>query len=339
MKAYKLAVLGLIALAAVDVPAEAAWNNVFQPTCFGRRRTTSAYCPTCPQVVAASPVVVAAPVAPACSSCQSSPAPVLAFSPPPVAVAPPAPQTTQQCTTNYVQRSYYQPVTTYESRSFYEPVTTMQTSFYYEAVTSYQTSFYPDPCSCGYIAKSCPVTSFQLRQKNCPVQSWVQRCAQVPVTSYKQMFYLEPQTTCCNTTIGAAVPCPNGNCPQTPQAPPVNPTPSYSPPPVIEQPRPAPAGPSVGTTSNWQPIGSLTTASPAAPATETIRGQAAPNTHIVFVNAATGARATALTNAAGQFDAALPAGSYHVYLANQTGAAYHSQITVAANRPVHLVSN
>jgi len=283
LKPYKFALWSLLALAATELPAQAAWNNVFQPTCFGRSRSSSSgyggsYCQSCAPVVAqyAAPVMAQyVPPAPACNTCNSPPPIVVQAPPPPV----------QQCTTNYVQRSYYQPVTSYESRSYYEPVSTMQTSYYYEAVTNYQTSYYPDPCNCGYVAKSTPVTAYQLKQQSCPVQSWVQRCAQVPVTSYKQMYYMEPQTTCCNTTPG----CPNGAC-QTPgacangacqgaspQAPayqqpqqpayqqqqqpayqqqqqpayPAPQTPSYSAPPVIDQPRPAPSGPSVGSMSGY----------------------------------------------------------------------------------------
>lgn len=344
MKTCKLAIWALIALAAVELPAQAAWDNVFQATCFGRnRRTTSNYCPSCVPVIAQA--------APACNSCQSSPV-VIAQSP------PPAPAPTQQCTTNYVQRSFYQPVTTYESRSFYEPVTTMQTSFFYEAVTTMQTSFYPDPCNCGYIAKSCPVTSYQLRQKDCPVQSWVQRCAQVPVTSYKLSYYLEPQTTCCNTSVGAPVPCPNGNCQQAPtgappamnQAPSVNPTPSYSPPPVIDQPRPAPSGPSVGTmssypSSGWQPTVNLTGITPEkAPAVhgQVVRSDRTPtaNAQVLFVNATTGDRQSVTTNGSGQFNLAISGGNYHVYLAGSNGsAAYHSLVNVTPNQPINLINN
>ena len=63
----------------------------------------------------------------------------------------PCPQPCQpQCTTQYVQRSYYQPVTTYQQRTYYEPVTTYRTSYYYEPVTSYHYSCYYDPCTCHY---------------------------------------------------------------------------------------------------------------------------------------------------------------------------------------------
>src|SRR5947209_10077603 len=151
-----LCALGLWAAAAE--PARAAWNNVFQPTLFGRSRTSTSYY-VAPAVVYSAPVaavpVVAAAV-PACSTCN----------------APPQPS----CTTSYTQRCYYQPVTTYETKTYYEPVTTYQTSYYYEPVTSYRYSSYYDPCSCSCQQVATPVTSYALRAQNCPVQSWAQRC-------------------------------------------------------------------------------------------------------------------------------------------------------------------
>src|SRR5947209_2698902 len=84
------------------LPASAAWDNVFQPTLFGRCRrpaTVSQY--YTPTVVQASPV---------CNTCNSPP-----------------PQ--QACSTSYIQRCYYQPVTSYTTLSYYEPVTMYQTSY------------------------------------------------------------------------------------------------------------------------------------------------------------------------------------------------------------------
>src|SRR5262245_32988638 len=67
------------------------------------------------------------------------------------------------CTTQYVQRCYYQPVTTYQTRTYYEPVTTYQTSYYYEPVCSYRYSCYFDPCTCSYQQVAVPTTSYRLR--------------------------------------------------------------------------------------------------------------------------------------------------------------------------------
>jgi hypothetical protein len=201
--------VGGCALAVLAVgagPAAAAWNNVFQVACFGcRNRTTTAY---------ASPIVAAAPGCPQ-----------------------PCPQ--QQCTTRYVQRSYYQPVTTYRTSCYLEPVTTFKTSFYYEPVTSYRYSCYFDPCTCRYQQIAQPVTSFRLRSQTCPVTSYLQRTALVPVTTYQQAFYWEPQTTCCQTTVGAPI---------FGQPPSVNGVPGGAVPPNVSDQRtnPVPNPPSVG---------------------------------------------------------------------------------------------
>src|SRR5262249_35569805 len=139
----------LLLLLAGAGPCRAAWCNVFQVCCAncGGQSQSS--------FVAADP----------CNPC-----------PPP----------TQVCTTQYVQRCYYQPVTCYQTRTYYEPVTTYRTSYYWEPVTSYRYSSYYDPCTCQYQQVACPTTCYRLRSQCCPVQSWVQRCCQVPATTYKQ---------------------------------------------------------------------------------------------------------------------------------------------------------
>lgn len=181
----------LLLVAAVAEPASAAWNNVFQ-VCCNRCR---------PRDRAQVSYYAAAPNA-CCDPCpQPCPQPV--------------------CTTQYVQRCYYQPVTTYQTRTYYEPVTTYRTSYYYEPVTSYTYSCYYDPCTGCTTQKACPTTSYRLRSQCCAVQSWVQRCSQVPVTSYRTSYYYEPvttcstpQTPCCPTSAAApaAAPCPTGDC-------------------------------------------------------------------------------------------------------------------------------
>src|ERR1019366_2408640 len=113
-----LCVLG--AWAATVVPVSAGWDNVFQPTLFERwRKPTVAQYYVAPVVVQSSPLYLA-----------QSPQPV-------VAQASPC-DPCQKCTTNYVQRSYYQPVTTMETKTVMEQVTTMQTSYYQAPVTTYR---------------------------------------------------------------------------------------------------------------------------------------------------------------------------------------------------------
>src|SRR5581483_10106166 len=126
MKPMRTAVWGfaLVFSAVTAAPASAAWSNVFQVCCHSCRSSASYYY---------------APAAPACAA---------------PACAPACPQ--PNCTTRYVQRSYYQPVTTYRTSYYYEPVTTYRTSYYYEPVTSYSYSCYYDPCSCSYQQGSTP---------------------------------------------------------------------------------------------------------------------------------------------------------------------------------------
>src|SRR5438552_2686780 len=128
MKPLMVGVCALGVWASCVLPAPAAWNNVFQPTLFGRCRhkqpaTAHYYAP--PVVVQSSPLVAMSPV------------PVVAQSPAPC----------NNCNTSYTQRCFYQPVTTMETKSYYEPVTTYQTSYYNEPVTSYRYSCYVDPCT------------------------------------------------------------------------------------------------------------------------------------------------------------------------------------------------
>jgi hypothetical protein len=220
MRALMAGLMMVGAWAAVVAPVSAGWDNVFQPTLFGRHRqpTTAKYY--------VAPVVV-----------QSSPVVVAQYAPPVVAQSAPCdPCQQQKCTTQYIQRSYYQPVTTMETRTEMVPVTTYRSSYYYEPVTSYRYSAYYDPCTCATTQVAVPSVSYQLREQKCPVQSWVSRCVQVPVQGYQKVDYWQPQTTCCNTTLGAPImngqPPPQVAPPPQPQPqPPPQISPSYSPPP------------------------------------------------------------------------------------------------------------
>jgi hypothetical protein len=211
---FSASLCALAVLLAADAPSQAAWNNVFQVSCFHKHRTEARY------------------LAPACC-----PQPVVA-SASPCCPQPCCPQPV--CTTQYVQRSYYQPVTCYQQKTWCEPVTTYQTSYYYEQVCSYRYSCYYDPCTCSYQQVATPVTSYRLRSRCCPVTSYLQRCQMVPVTSYKLSYYYEPVTTCCTPPAPTCCP-PAPSCCSTTGA--VTPTPA-----VGEQaiPTPAPAQPHVG---------------------------------------------------------------------------------------------
>ena len=322
-----LALAGVSGLAAT--PVQAAWDNVFQPACNSCRPKTSNY--YAPPVVAGYAPVVA----------QYGPVPV-------VANAPPA-SDCQQCTTKYVQRSYYQPVTTMESRSYYEKVTSYQASNYYEPVTSYRVAYYPDACGCGYKQVAVPQTSYALKTQYSPVDNWVQRCTQVPVTTQQLAYYLEPQTTCTQTTVGAPIPMPAPGCPA-----PSAPAAAYAPPP--QQPVVAPQGPIGGSQGTQQYYFAPTNntnnlQAPTAPpqfvapervaaASDVVHGQVTrrdgspkSGTQILFVSTASKQVAQTVANENGRFNVSLPTGSYYVYFASRdNGPAYQGQVQVRPNQ-------
>jgi hypothetical protein len=362
-------VCALVLLTADVGSAHAAWDNVFQATCFGCRKQT------------ATANYYAAPVtANYADPCCAPPQPV--------------------CTTRYVQRCYYQPVTTYQTKSYYEAVTTYRTSYYYEPVTSYRYSCYVDPCTGCSHQVACPQTCYKLRSQCCPVQSWVQRCCQVPVQSYRIASYWEPVTTCCQPTtpccptptpqVSAA--CPNGNCGQpgvsvTPGQPGVSVTPTPGQPGVSEQrltPQPGvnvipnsdsplyrrdygpttqpPLAPTTPNSINRQtgqtPPRTLPPVPPPPPPAvrldrivslpqssvqgQIVRGDGdAPraNAKLVFVTAS-GARQQATADANGKFQVTLASGSWLVYVDGEGQSAFHSRINLADNeiRQVVLVA-
>ncbi len=211
--------IALLTIGFTGSTAHASWCNAFE-VCWHRNQTSSssyyappssvAYyvAPTTSYYVAPTTSYYVAPttsyyVAPTTSY----------YAPAPSCPSACAPSCTpcQTCQTNYVQRSYYQPVTEYQSQSYYEKVTTTNTSYYYEPVTSYSYSSYYDACSCSYQQVAKPTVSYQLRAQSCPVDSWVQRCQKVPVTTYKMAYYYEPVTSCSSPPVVAAAPAPACN--------------------------------------------------------------------------------------------------------------------------------
>ncbi len=216
--------LAILTLASLETPGlQAAWNSSFQTTCLFRRNkpttTTSNYAP-----VVAAPVV-ANPISP-CNTCN----------------------------TQYVQRSYYEPVTSYERKTYYEPVVATQTSYYYEPVTTYRYSCFYDPCSCSQKQVATPETSYQLRTALKPVTTYVEKVGYQPTPGYRQAFYYEPVTTCTQTTttttVGSPILAPSLGAPAfIPQPPCATPTPALVPPGVNEQrlfPSPTGAAPASG---------------------------------------------------------------------------------------------
>lgn len=315
--------------------ADAAWNNVFQVTCWN------------------------------CKSQQSS----TSYYQPPVAAAAPAQvsadgSTSQQCSTNYVQRSYYEPVTSYERKSYYEPVTTYRTSYYYEPVTQCRTSYYYDPCSCSYKPVSTQQTSYALKAQQSPVTSYVERCYNQPVTSYRLSYYYQPVTTCCTTTTGA----PLQNIPQSAPvaAPAISPPPAPMAPATAPPPL-APLAPAVGEQRSIPPMapGINETRSPGASFNRGSAPQPAPvprperiasnNALVPVQGQLTGAANRPVSNASlwlvgkgniqvpvstdamGRFSAQVPAGTWNVYLSSHEGNRFVSTMAATgSSEPVRL---
>jgi hypothetical protein len=322
----------LVLVASGAAPAQAAWDNVFQVCCWGCRsrpivdRFRAAYC--CP-----APVTSCAP--PVC------------------------------CTTQYVQRSYYQPVTCYQTQTYYEPVTSYRTSYYYEPVTSYRYSCYYDPCTCSYQQIACPTTCYRLRSQTCAVTSYLQRTCQVPVTSYRLSYYLEPVTTCSS-------PCPTPCA--TPAAPGVSESPGAMAPGVTEQrsapptpggeqqkyyqppaTNPPPTNPPPGSTSRQVPPAPV----PPPPTVRLDRIVAVPTPEaaqlqgqvvsvdnlprsgieLTFVRAdRQETRQPVTADTAGNFHVQLPAGGWLVYMTGRDGKpVYHSEIQVRGTEKQQIV--
>jgi hypothetical protein len=284
--------------------APAAWDNVFQVTCCKHKRVAAYASPCCP-----------APCPPPC--------------PPP-------------CPT-YVQRSYYQPVTCYQAYSYCEPVTTYKTSYYYEPVCSYTYSCYVDPCTGCPQQVATPTTSYRVRTQCNAVQSYVQRVGYKPVTTYRQSFYWEQVPACptCPATgpvVAAPPPAVGGN-------PPLN----LSPEPALNESRPLPqpglgesreqyymppANPSrLRTAPIAAPLKLDRMASLNAPVTgQIVTANYSPRAgaQVVFVNASRqDVRQATTADAAGHYQANLPAGEWYVYV-DQT---YHNRIDVKASEP------
>jgi hypothetical protein len=318
--------------------APAAWDNVFQVTCFG-----------CKQRPATSSYYIAA--APPCSTC---PAPC------------PCPTTTA-----YVQRTYYTPVTNYQCETHYEPVTSYRTSYYYEPITSYTYSSYYDSCSCSCQQVATPVTSYRLRSQCNAVVNYVARVSYRPVTTYRQSCYMEAvqvpacPSACptCSTPapVAAAVVTPAVPGAVTP-APPLNLPAEQQPatPGLSEQRSLPPAGIQEQRQDYYMPPSSQRRTAPVVPsykpervasrtvAGATVNGQVVanngntprPGAQLVFLNSARqDVRATA--DATGRFQVNLASGNWFVYVSEPNGGlAYHNQFTVdpSATGPLTVVS-
>ena len=301
--------------------ASAAWNNVFQVTCWNcQTRTNTSYY---------SPPVAA----------------------PPMAMAPMAAPVSSQpnCSTSYVQRSYYEPVTSYERKIYYESVTSYRTSYYYEPTTNCRTSYYYDACSSSYKPQSTQEVSYSLKAQQCPVTNYVERCYYQPVTSYRASYYYQPVTQCCTTTVGDPVAVPGGapmaapmpasasppsqaispapvGIPGTSAPPlaPLSPAPAVGEqhsPGVSYNPRalplaPAPVAPLRPTVMRPDRLTSLpgSSASPVRGQVLAVNSQPLGNAQVTFVSAQSSQRVVAQADVFGRFQADLPSGVWQVFV-------------------------
>lgn len=362
MRPLRLSLWCSVLMLAGASQAQAAWDNVFQVTCFG-----------CFKKPAVQANYYAPPPPSPCSTCQQPCQP--------------------SCTTQYYLRSYYQPVTTYRTSCYYEPVTTYRTSYYYEPVVSYRYSSYYDPCTCSCQQRAVPVTSYQLRAQSCPVTTYLQRTQLVPETVQKLSYYYEPVTQCCQTTVGAPIPAtPGAPPPSGPPAPggPSGPggvqeSPYYNPPPsgVTESSRSLPNGstsirpPLPDTQSRYTPqspdnggtyrqpaLQSPVPAQP-VPAKETqpppivridriVKADDTPNVEgqvvlgdsnprsgarVEFVSAdQLGAKQTVTADEKGEFKVNLSSGGWLVYIHDENGKpVYKEKVEVKENQPCRMV--
>lgn len=324
--------------------APAAWDNVFQVTCFGRRSTSN-------YTACAPPCTSCAPACPCPAPCPA-----------------PCPQTA------FVQRSYYQPVTTYQAVTSYEPVVSQRTSFFWEPVTTMSVSSFFDPCTCQCQQVATPVTSFRLRSQCNSVTNYVARVSYKPVTTMRQSCYWEqvavPSCPPPCPTAAAAAPCPT--CPSSGSGA-VAAVPGTNPPPLNlpsdatlgEQRSNPPA--TLGETRDqyYMPhTQSLRPGAPVAPAPAPaykpervasrlgdsslvsgtiVRSNYAPRSgaRVVFVNSQRQSdRQSTTADAAGRFQVNLASGQWWVYVDNGSGQmTYHNQFNHQGNAgPLTVVS-
>lgn len=311
-----------IAAAAVGValaaaPAAAGWDNAFQVACWHcKRPRVSNYAP---------PVVHAAPQQvqrlPDIVECEDQPITVM------------RPQVEQVPVQTLERRSFYEPVTTYTTRSYYDPKT-CQT----ETINIPRTSMVRrEECN--------TVTKYVERVREVPVQTTRKVCKRTPVTQITQYGPTTSSVECDNCQLPPAA---SGSG----RAPSVTVEPGRPPRAVIEQDRiPAPNVPIVPQglsnprSSRYSgPVTSRTVGRSAPVQGEVVladRHTPRPNTKVIFLSQSNlDDRIETTTDGFGQFDAALPAGDWYVYLGTGTGrATYTNAVTVGdAGKTLTVVS-
>lgn len=315
-----LALAGLLGSA---VPADAAWDNVFQVTCDNcRPRQRSSY-----------------------------------YATPDACCAPQKPQQRVE----YKQRSYYEPITVMKPEKYLEPVEVRSKSFYWEPVTAYSYSSYYDPCtgSCQQIAV--PKTAYKLKEQCNTSMKYVERVRMVPTQSQRLVTemqpvvtYYYPPTRSYSSPVTEACELPTAPPVAGPRVDELRSTPPTATPDAGDMipPTNLPTNPGVSKQRAMppqaKPLGSKgfanTTSRGAVRGEVVLNDQITPrgSAKLVFVNADDlKVREYVQADEFGNFDANLPAGEWHMYIGNGNGRAmFHKTIQVkeSASREFRVVS-
>src|SRR5262245_18122063 len=287
-----IAVLALGWLAAGAMPAQAAWNNVFQTCCHDCGSTRSAF------------------FAPAPAAC-----PTICYR--------------QRCcyepVVTYKMQTYMEPVTTYRTSYFWEPVTTYKYTSYYDPCTGCCQRVCT-PCTSYRLRSQCnAVCSYVQRCCMVPVTTYRQSCYLEPVVTYSAPA-CPPDPCPPGPAATPGLPSPGvtetpgvpGRMPQITEdkdrLPPQNLSRPRTPPVRIDRTTSAPsnAGRFEGMVVRDDRI--------------TPRG----NAKVLFVSMEKqGPQQSVTTDASGRFDVSLPAGDWLIYTPGADGKPeYHSQLTV-----------
>ncbi len=308
-----------VGVAAAASPAAAGWDNAFQVACFHcKKPRTSNYAPVQSHAAPRQQVQRL----PDIEECHDEP----------VTVMQPFAERVEVPTVE--RRSYYEPVISgHTTRSYYNPQT-CQT----ETVTVPRTSYVRRE-ECNTVIKYAERISMR------PVQTSRKVCSRTPVTQIMQYGPTTSSVQCDNCELPGA----SGSSRTGPTA---TVEPARPPRLTIEQDRiPSgsvpvmPQGLSNPKSSRYSgPVTSRTVGRSAAVQGEVVladRQTPRPNTKVIFLSKSNlDDRIETTTDGFGQFDAALPAGDWYVYLGTGTGrAVYTNAVTVGdAGKNLTLVS-
>lgn len=293
--------LTLVWLGADAVPAQAAWNNVFQTCCHSCRSPAS------------SSFFVPAP-----TSC-----PTVTYQ--------------QRCfyspVTTYKMQTSYSPVTTYRTSYYWQPVTSYRYTSYYDPCTGCSQRV-PEQTTSYQLRSQCnPVQSWVQRSQLVPVTEQRRSCYMEPVVSYAAPAPAPCQT--CQPPSGGAItetpgaaPRPNGGVTESAEPPqrlgPTDVGPGTGN--TNLRRTPAPAKPRLDRTASM-PISSGAVSGRLVADDRITPMDRATVTFVSLIDGRT--RETARTDSLGQFAVDLPKGEWAIYVPDRSGRAdYHSRLKV-----------